>query len=107
MNSRYMFKYPHFTVTKIIKYCLHTPKNARHYCPRILGGSTDAAIFEDFIEQSFWHCRKWPESESVLIMDNASFYYSDRIEEICSKAGVKLAYLSLLLLLGPRVELQV
>jgi Transposase and inactivated derivatives len=30
----------------------------------------------------------------VLVIDNASFHHSDRIEQICSEAGVKLVYLS-------------
>lgn len=29
----------------------------------------------------------------MIIMDNASFHHSDRIEEICVDAGVKLLYL--------------
>jgi transposase len=31
----------------------------------------------------------------VLVMDNESFHYSDRIEYMCLEAGVKLVYLSL------------
>lgn len=29
----------------------------------------------------------------MLVMDNASFYHSERIEQLCSEAGVKLVYL--------------
>ncbi|OQD68577.1 hypothetical protein PENANT_c109G00802 [Penicillium antarcticum] len=43
---------------------------------RVFQGSTDAAVFEDFV-----------------VMDNASFHHSDRIEEMCIEAGVKLVYL--------------
>ena len=60
---------------------------------RIFRGSTNAAIFEDFIEQLLHHCGKFPEPKSVLIMDNASFHRTDRIEQMCSEAGVKLMYL--------------
>ena len=60
---------------------------------RVFRGSTDAAVFEDFIDQLLQHCGRWPEPKSVLIMDNASFHRSDRIEEICTDAGVKLVYL--------------
>jgi transposase len=60
---------------------------------RVFRGSTDASVFEDFIEQLLQHCGKWPEPKSVLVMDNASFHHSDRIEEMCSEAGVKLVYL--------------
>jgi hypothetical protein len=50
-------------------------------------------MFEDFIEQLLQHCGKWPEPKSVLVMDNASFHHSDRIEEMCLRVGVKLVYL--------------
>lgn len=60
---------------------------------RIFAGSTDAVVFEDFIEQLLQHCGRWPEPKSVLVMDNASFHHSDRIKEMCSEAGVKLLYL--------------
>ena len=56
-------------------------------------GSTDATIFEDFTEQLLHHCGRWPEPRSVLVMDNASFHYSERIEQMCIRAGVKLVYL--------------
>ena len=49
-------------------------------------------MFEDFIEQ-LQHRGKWPEPNSVLVMDNASFHHSARIKEMCSRAGVKLVYL--------------
>ena len=39
----------------------------------VFQGSTDAPVFEDFIERLLKHCGKWPEPKSVLIMDNASF----------------------------------
>ncbi len=50
---------------------------------RFLYGSVDKPIFEDFIEQLLRHCGRWPEPETVLIMDNAAFYYSDRIQQMC------------------------
>lgn len=31
----------------------------------------------------------------MLVLDNIFFYYSDRIEQLCSEAGVKLVFLSL------------
>ena len=48
---------------------------------------------EDFIEQLLHHCGKWPEPKSVLVMDNASFHRSAKIEQLCIAAGVKLLYL--------------
>jgi transposase len=60
---------------------------------RVFRGSTDASVFEDFIEQLLQHCGRWPEPKSVLVMDNASFHHSERIEQLCSEAGVKLVYL--------------
>jgi transposase len=60
---------------------------------RVFQGTTDGAVFEDFIEQLPHHCRPYPEHNSVLIVDNASFHHSDRIEQMCRDAGVKLLYL--------------
>lgn len=60
---------------------------------RIYSGSTDAAVFEDFIEQLLHHCGRWPAAKSVLIMDNASFHHSQKISQMCREAGVKLLYL--------------
>ena len=59
----------------------------------VFRGSTDSAVFEDFIEQLLPYCGKWPEPKSVLVMDNASFHHTERIEQLCYEAGVKLMYL--------------
>lgn len=56
-------------------------------------GPTDSVLFEDFIEQLLHHCERWPEPKSMLIMDNTSFHHSERIEQMCLDAGVKLLYL--------------
>lgn len=60
---------------------------------RVFKGSTDASVFEDFIEQLLQHCGKWPKPKSVLVMDNASFHHSGKIEKMCLEAGVKLVFL--------------
>ncbi|EAU30139.1 conserved hypothetical protein [Aspergillus terreus NIH2624] len=60
---------------------------------RVFQGSTDGRIFEDFIQQLLQHCNRWPELKSVIIMDNASFHRTERIDQICAEAGVKLLYL--------------
>jgi len=60
---------------------------------RVFRGSTDAAIFEDFIAQLLQYCGRRPEPKSVLVMDNALFHRSEGLEQICSDAGVKLVYL--------------
>lgn len=60
---------------------------------RVFSGSTDTTVFEDFVEQLLRHCGRWPEPKSVLIMDNASFHHSAKIEQLCKDAGVKLLYL--------------
>ncbi len=62
---------------------------------RIHRGCTDSAMFEDFIGQLLCHCGRFPEPNSVLIMDNASFHRSERINQMCRAAGVKLIYLAL------------
>jgi transposase len=59
----------------------------------VFQGSTDSTVFEGFIEQLLPLCGKWPEPKSVLVMNNASFYHTKRIEEMCHDAGVKLVYL--------------
>jgi hypothetical protein len=60
---------------------------------RVFRGSTDASLFEDFIKQLLKHCGKWPEPKSVLVMGNASFRYSEKINQMCRDAGVLLVYL--------------
>lgn len=60
---------------------------------RVYPGSTDAAAFEDFIGQLLQHCGKYPNPRSVLVMDNASFHRTARIQQMCFEAGVKLVYL--------------
>jgi DDE superfamily endonuclease len=59
---------------------------------RVFSGPTDGTVFEDFIEQLLSHCGRWPEPCSVLVMINASFHRTERIEQMCTNAGVKLAY---------------
>ena len=61
---------------------------------RVFQGTTDGAMFEDFIEQLLHHCGRFPEPNSVLIMDNASFHRSERVEQMCRAAGVVLLYLA-------------
>jgi hypothetical protein len=61
---------------------------------RVFPGSTDATVFEDFIDQQLHHCGKWPEPESVLVMDNATIHYSDRVKQLCKEAGVKQIFLA-------------
>ena len=50
---------------------------------RVFQRSTDGTVFEDFIEQLLPLCGKWPEPKSVLVMDNASFHHTGRIEQMC------------------------
>lgn len=59
----------------------------------IFQGTTDSAVFEEFLEQLLPLCGKWPEPHSVLIMDNASFHRGERIQQMCDNTGVKLLYL--------------
>jgi transposase len=60
---------------------------------RVFKGSTDHAIFEDFIKQLLRHCGKFPQPKSVLVMDNASFHREWKIREMCSGAGAQLLFL--------------
>lgn len=56
-------------------------------------GSTDTEIFENFIEELLPYCGRWPAPKSVLVMDNASFHHSGRIQQMCDDTGVILLYL--------------
>ena len=60
---------------------------------RVYPGSTDGEVFEDFLEELLPWCGRWPQPKSVLVMDNASIHHSDRVEQMCTEAGVKLIYL--------------
>jgi transposase len=60
---------------------------------RVFQGSTDSTAFESFIEQLLPFMGIWPEPQSVLVMDNASFHHTERIEQMCRDAGVKLVFL--------------
>lgn len=61
---------------------------------RIFQGSTDDDVFEDFLEELLQWCGRWPQPKSVLIMDNASFHRTARVEDLCAEAGVVLMYLA-------------
>jgi hypothetical protein len=60
---------------------------------RVFRGTTDSVVYEDFIEQLLQHCGRWPGPRSVIVMDNASFHHTDRLDQMCRDAGVKLVYL--------------
>jgi transposase len=55
---------------------------------RVFQGTTEGDVFEDFIEQLLPHCGRWLEPKSVIVMDNASFHRTERIEQLCYEAGV-------------------
>jgi len=44
---------------------------------RVFQGTTDGALYEDFIEQLLHHYQPYPKPRSVLVMDNASFHHRD------------------------------
>jgi hypothetical protein len=51
-------------------------------------------VFEAFLESNVLpKCNPFPAENSVIVMDNASFHHSERIQQMCAKAGVKLIYL--------------
>jgi transposase len=60
---------------------------------QIFQGSTDASLFENFIEKLLHHCNPYPGPNSVIVMDNASFHHSEKIKQLCSQARVHLVYL--------------
>jgi len=60
---------------------------------RVYQGSTDSDLFQDFIAQLLQHCGRYPESKSVIIMDNASWHHSEKMLQMCRDAGVVLEFL--------------
>jgi transposase len=61
---------------------------------RVYQGSTDTDLFDDFIAQLLHHCRPYPEEKSVIVMDNASWHMSERMQRMCQDAGVIVEKLS-------------
>jgi hypothetical protein len=53
----------------------------------IYQGSTNTALFGDFINQLLHHCRQFPGPRSVLIMDNTVRRSGQRIAASCRSAG--------------------
>lgn len=60
---------------------------------RVFRGPTDHHIFEDFMRQLLRRCGKFPEPNSVLVMDNANFHRALKLKELCSAAGVDILFL--------------
>jgi transposase len=61
---------------------------------RIFQGSITAKILEDFLEfQVLPFCNPYPGPASVIVLDNASIHRSERVQELCQRAGVLLEYL--------------
>jgi transposase len=60
---------------------------------RVYQGPTNGAVIEDFIEQLLCHCCPWPGPRSVLIWDNATIHYPDKVKQLCKGAGVRLIFL--------------
>jgi hypothetical protein len=72
----------------------YTQEGIIHF--RVYEGSTDTEIFENFIEELLPFCRPFPAPRSVLIMDNASFHYSEKIEQMCDDAGGTQVFMPIL-----------
>jgi transposase len=60
---------------------------------RVYKRSTDKEIFKAFIKELLLYCGKWPEPRSVLVMDNALFYHSNKIERMCDDIRIALLFL--------------
>jgi len=61
---------------------------------KIFQGSTDGDVIDDFVKDLLPFCGRYPEPNSVLVMDNASFHHTSSIIELCREAGVKVLFLS-------------
>jgi transposase len=64
---------------------------ARH-CSRPYANSQESSYHDQLLRVV--HCGRWPELKSLLVMGNASFHHTGRLEQMCCDAGVKLMYLS-------------
>lgn len=60
---------------------------------RIFQRSTNSEVFENFVKQLLPFYSKWLEPKSILVINNASFHHTERIEQTCQDARVKLIYL--------------
>ena len=63
------------------------------YISKCIKGSTNTKIFKNFIKELLPYYGRWPAWESILIIDNALFYHSDKIQQMCDSVGVILLYL--------------
>lgn len=52
------------------------------------------ALFVDFLEQLLMHYNPFPGRDSVLILDNASFYRTDKVQRVCARTRVKIVFLA-------------
>ena len=59
----------------------------------IFHGSFNAERFENFIKKLLVKMNPFPESRSVLVMDNVSTHHSPLVLHLCRQAGVILEYL--------------
>ena len=57
-------------------------------------GSTNGEGFEFWVANTLLpRCNRFPAERSVVVMDNASFHYSERMRALFDAFGVKLVYL--------------
>lgn len=63
-------------------------------CDTLAGVRRTGWAPRDFIKELLPMCGRWPEPNSVLVMDNASFHQGALIKEFCDEAGVMLLFLS-------------
>jgi hypothetical protein len=54
---------------------------------------TDSVLFDDFMKQLLHYHRPFPKRDLILIVDGASVYHSNGIEEMCRNTSVIFIYL--------------
>jgi DDE superfamily endonuclease len=59
----------------------------------VFQGLTELTVFENFIRQLLPLCGRWPQPKSVFVMEDVPFHHTERIEQMCYDAGVKIVYL--------------
>ena len=57
-------------------------------------GSTNGEGFKFWVANTLLpRCNRFPAKQSVVVIDNASFHYSERMQALFNAFGVKLVYL--------------
>ena len=60
-----------------------SPLHARHYSYQYLGSVYNGDAFIGYVEELLEHMSPWPQSCSVLVIDNCAIHHLDDIAPLC------------------------